>query len=63
MISLVWLLKDHKAILPYLQVVLNNSVIFSKLQTAILGLIARRVGGFNCYSAYRCAKFNNVKMH
>lgn len=56
MISPVWLLKDHKAILPYLQVVLNNSAIFSKLHTAILGLITERVGGFNWYSAYRRAK-------
>lgn len=47
MISRVWLLKDHKAILPYLQVVLNNSVIFSKLQTAVLGLITERDGDFN----------------
>lgn len=63
MIPPVWLLKDHKAILPYLQAVLNNSVIFSKLQTAISGLIAQRVGGINCYSAYRRAKFNNIKTH
>lgn len=59
----MWLLKDRKAIFPYLQVLLNNSVIFSKLQTAILGLIALRVGGFNCYAAYKLAKFNNVKMY
>lgn len=60
--SSVWLLKNHKAILPYLQVVLNNYFTFSKLQAVILGLIAQRVGGFNCYSAYRRAKFNNVNM-
>lgn len=41
----MWLFKHHKAILPYLQVVLNNSAIFSKLQTAVLGLITERVGG------------------
>lgn len=44
----VWLLKDRRAVLLYLQAVLNNSFTFSKLQTAILGLIAQRVRGFNC---------------
>lgn len=44
----VWLLKDHRAVLPYLQAVLNNSFTLCKWQTVILGLIAQRVSGFNC---------------